>query len=62
MRAISVVLLLSVLAASTLLTCDQKNGQGDDDRRGYVLKAGNGEKVFDSIIMASPETGTQGGV
>ena len=56
--------MLGALFAVSTLAHDSGEGQRQDTdhRHGYVLKAGQGEKFFNAIIKASPESGTQGGV
>ncbi len=51
------------LALSTLPALAHDEGHEEDERKGYVLKPGKGEKLGPGrIIKASPKSGTQGGV
>ena len=54
------VLLLAVPALAHDGVHDDKKKEGE--RRGYVLKVGEGEVLGADIIKASPRSGTQGSV
>lgn len=60
---LSEIVVCTILAMLTTVACDSADSGSQADRQGYILKKGEGERLEpNTIIKASPQSGTQGGV